>query len=100
VSLMATHILDARSHPLFFGGQNYGGTIKPHLVAAAFFLFGATPAVFRVTMSFFLRCISRGSEHSYGAFSAAVLPWRPAPGSHCRRSFSHSRASRPTGFTR
>lgn len=51
VSLMATHILDGRSHPLFFWGQNYGGTIEPHLVAAAFYLFGATPAMFRVTMS-------------------------------------------------
>src|ERR1019366_5787604 len=50
--------------------------------------------------SVFLRCISRGSEHSYGAFSVAVPRWRPAPGSRCRRSFSHSRASRPPGFTR
>jgi hypothetical protein len=51
VSLMATHILDGRSHPLIFWGTNYGGTIEPHLVAAAFFLFGATPAVFRATMA-------------------------------------------------
>lgn len=51
VSLMATHILDGRSHPLIFWGTNYGGTIEPHLVAAAFFLFGANPAVFRATMA-------------------------------------------------
>lgn len=48
---MATHILDGRSHPLIFWGTNYGGTIEPHLVAAAFFLFGATPAVFRAAMA-------------------------------------------------
>jgi hypothetical protein len=53
VSLMATHILDGRSHPVIFWGTNYGGTIEPHLVAAAFFIFGATPAVFRATMSVF-----------------------------------------------
>lgn len=33
-----------------FWGANYGGTIEPHLVAVAFFLFGATPAVFQATM--------------------------------------------------
>jgi Ig-like domain from next to BRCA1 gene len=47
---MATHILDGRSHPLMFWGANYGGTIEPHLVAVAFFLFGATPAVYQATM--------------------------------------------------
>ncbi len=47
VALMARHILEGRGHPVFYWGSTYGGTLEPHLLAAAFALFGATPAVFR-----------------------------------------------------
>ncbi len=67
VSLMATHILDGRSHPLVFWGTNYGGTIEPHLVAASFALFGATPGVFRATMAFLYAIYLAG---------AGALVWR------------------------
>ncbi len=67
VSLMATHILDGRSHPLVFWGTNYGGTIEPHLVAGAFALFGATPAVFRATMAVLYAAYLAG---------AGALVWR------------------------
>lgn len=67
VSLMATHILDGRSHPVIFWGTNYGGTIEPHIVAAAFAVFGATPGVFRATMAFLYATYLAG---------AGALVWR------------------------
>jgi 4-amino-4-deoxy-L-arabinose transferase-like glycosyltransferase len=47
VALMARHILAGRGHPVFYWGSTYGGTLEPHLVAAAFAVFGPTPAVYR-----------------------------------------------------
>ncbi len=67
VSLMATHMLDGRSHPVIFWGTNYGGTIEPHLVAASFAVFGASPAVFRSTMAVLYALYLAG---------AAALTWR------------------------
>lgn len=47
---MARHILAGRGHPVFFWGSAYGGALEPHLVAAAFAVFGPTPAVYRGVM--------------------------------------------------
>jgi 4-amino-4-deoxy-L-arabinose transferase-like glycosyltransferase len=47
VALMARHILAGRGHPVFYWGSTYGGTLEPHLIAAAFAIFGPTPAVYR-----------------------------------------------------
>jgi 4-amino-4-deoxy-L-arabinose transferase-like glycosyltransferase len=51
VGLMARHILAGRGHPVFYWGSTYGGTLEPHLVAAAFAVFGPTPAVYRGVMA-------------------------------------------------
>ena len=60
VALMARHILEGRGHPVFYWGSTYGGTLEPHLLAAAFALFGATPAVFRAFYVASGRSISAG----------------------------------------
>ncbi|MEO8586670.1 MAG: hypothetical protein ABI584_10955 [Acidobacteriota bacterium] len=51
VGLMARHILAGRGHPVFYWGSTYGGTFEPHVVAAAFALFGDTMRVFRFAMA-------------------------------------------------
>ncbi|HEY3130477.1 MAG TPA: glycosyltransferase family 39 protein [Acidobacteriota bacterium] len=54
VGLMARHILKGEI-PTFYWGQPYMGTLEPLAVAALFLLFGATPALLKVT-SFLLFC--------------------------------------------
>lgn len=51
ISLIALDILEHGKHPVFCYGSEYGGTLEPHLLAATFGLFGATPFVFRVTLA-------------------------------------------------
>lgn len=50
ISLMALDILERGRHPVFCYGSDYAGTLEAHLLAVAFGLFDATPAVFRITM--------------------------------------------------
>jgi hypothetical protein len=50
VGLMANDIR-AGSHPVFFQGSEYAGTIEPHAVALAFALFGPSPAVHKAVVA-------------------------------------------------
>ncbi len=51
ISLIGLDILEHGKHPVFCYGSEYGGTLEPHLLAASFGLFGATPRVFRITLA-------------------------------------------------
>lgn len=51
ISLIGLDILEHGKHPVFCYGSEYGGTLEPHLLALSFGLFGATPAVFRITLA-------------------------------------------------
>ena len=51
ISLIGLDILEHGKHPVFCYGSEYGGTLEPHLLAATFGLFGATPLVFRMTLA-------------------------------------------------
>lgn len=61
VGLMARHILAGRGHPVFYWGSTYGGAFEPHVVAAAFALFGATMPVFRGAMCGFYVILAGGT---------------------------------------
>lgn len=54
ISLIGLDILQHGKHPVFCYGSEYGGTLEPHLLAASFGLFGATPRVFRITLAILL----------------------------------------------
>ncbi len=51
IGLIGLDILNHGKHPVFCYGSEYGGTLEPHLLALTFGLFGASPAVFRVTLA-------------------------------------------------
>src|SRR6185295_6046616 len=51
IGLIGLDILEHGKHPVFCYGSEYGGTLEPHLLAASFGLFGATPRVFRITLA-------------------------------------------------
>ncbi|HEV7668607.1 MAG TPA: glycosyltransferase family 39 protein [Thermoanaerobaculia bacterium] len=51
IALIGLDILEQGKHPVFCYGSEYGGTLEPHLLAATFGLFGATPLVFRATLA-------------------------------------------------
>ncbi len=50
-ALMARHILAGKGHPVFYWGSTYGGSLEPHLVAGAFFVFGDSPLVYRCVLA-------------------------------------------------
>ncbi len=54
IALIGLDILEQGKHPVFCYGSEYGGTLEPHLLAATFGLFGATPQVFRITLAVLL----------------------------------------------
>lgn len=62
-ALMALDILHRGAHPVFYYGAFYGGSVEPHVLAAAFAFLPATVATFRLIMAGFLACL-------------AVVTWR------------------------
>ncbi|HSB63042.1 MAG TPA: hypothetical protein VLJ18_02705 [Thermoanaerobaculia bacterium] len=68
VALMARHILAGRGHPVFYWGSTYGGTLEPHLVAAAFAVFGPTPAVYRGVLAVLFALLLVGTVLYTGRF--------------------------------
>lgn len=50
IALMALDILQQGVHPVFCYGAQYGGTLEPHYLAAAFSVLGPTPLTFRLAM--------------------------------------------------
>ena len=50
VALMAEDIRQNGSHPVFYYGSEYAGTLEPHYLAAVFALAGPSPLAFRAAM--------------------------------------------------
>lgn len=50
ISLMALDILQKGVHPVFCYGAQYGGTLEPHYLAAAFSVLKPSPLTFRLAM--------------------------------------------------
>jgi hypothetical protein len=57
---MARHILAGRGHPVFFYGSAYDGSFEPHIVAAAFALFGPSFTTYRFTMALLVTSMVAG----------------------------------------
>jgi Dolichyl-phosphate-mannose-protein mannosyltransferase len=60
IALMARFIARGSGHPVFCWGSTYGGTLEPHVLAAAFALFGDTMRVFRAVMVVFYAVFAVG----------------------------------------
>ncbi|MEO8055732.1 MAG: NBR1-Ig-like domain-containing protein [Acidobacteriota bacterium] len=58
---MGRFIAQGGGHPVFCWGSTYGGTFEPHVLAAAFWVFGATMPVFRGVMCVFYAVLAAGS---------------------------------------
>lgn len=54
ISLMALDILQKGVHPVFCYGAQYGGTLEPHYLAAAFAVLGPSPLAFKLGMGVFV----------------------------------------------
>ena len=54
VGLMGRHIASGESHPVFYYGSAYAGTLESHVMAAVFRLFGSSVWTYRLTLMFFL----------------------------------------------
>jgi 4-amino-4-deoxy-L-arabinose transferase-like glycosyltransferase len=61
IALMARFIAQGGGHPVFCWGSTYGGTFEPHVLAAAFAMFGATMTVFRGVMCVFYVVLAAGT---------------------------------------
>jgi 4-amino-4-deoxy-L-arabinose transferase-like glycosyltransferase len=61
IALMGRFIAQGGGHPVFCWGSTYGGTFEPHVLAAAFAVFGATMTVFRGVMCVFYAVLAAGS---------------------------------------
>lgn len=73
VGLMARHILEGRPWPLYYYGQNYLGALEAWCVAAAFALFGTSPAVLKaVPGAFSLLCVALIYRLGSRALSPAI----------------------------
>jgi hypothetical protein len=58
---MGRFIAQGGGHPVFCWGSTYGGTFEPHVLAAAFTVFGATMPVFRGVMCVFDAVLAVGT---------------------------------------
>jgi 4-amino-4-deoxy-L-arabinose transferase-like glycosyltransferase len=61
IALMGRFIAQGGGHPVFCWGSTYGGTFEPHVLAAAFAVFGATMTVFRGVMCVFYAVLAAGT---------------------------------------
>ena len=48
VGIMAKHILEGESNPIFYYGQNYMGTLEQYSAALLFFFFGVSPFILKI----------------------------------------------------
>ncbi len=86
VGLMALDILERGKHPVFCYGSHYAGTLEAHLLAVAFWVFGASVTTFRaVTLTLTLllvltvwATVRRFHSARAGLFAGLVLAAGPA----------------------
>jgi 4-amino-4-deoxy-L-arabinose transferase-like glycosyltransferase len=79
VGLMATHIVEGRSLPVFFYGQDYLGALEAYCAAALFAVFGASLETLRlVPYLFSLALLAVVYRFTYRAYSVAAARWATA----------------------